>query len=95
VWLRRDRIVEVTDDGVQIAHLVDPVEGQPATVITVDGTSIPLTRHTRHRLEAGALTISEAEGGYVLSTTSPVPLEAALLYWHLMLGDYVRPLPIA
>ncbi len=94
-WLLPERIVEVTDRGEQIAHLAHLADGQPLAARTVDGRSLSLIKQSRHLLEADALTIKKVKGGYVLATTSPVPLEAALLYWHLMLGDYQRSLPFA
>lgn len=94
-WLKSERIVEVIDGGEQIAHLAHRADGQPLAAEAVDGTTLPLTRESRHLLAAGALTIKKAKGSFVLTTTSPVPLASALLYWHLMLGDYQRPLPIA
>ena len=91
-WLKSERIVEVTDGGEQIAHLTHLADGQPLAVKTVNGRSLTLTRQSRQLLETGALTIERVNGTYVLTTTSPVPLEAALLYWHLMLGDFQWPL---
>ena len=85
----------MTDGGEQIAYVTHLEDGHPLAVRTVDGGSLTLTRRSRHLLEAGALTIEKVNGSYVLTATSPVPLEAALLHWHLMLGDYQRPLPIA
>jgi hypothetical protein len=94
-WLKLERIVEVTDGSGQIAHLAHPADGQPLTAKTVGGTSLSLTRQSRHLLEAEVLTIKRTKRTYEMTATSPVPLEAALLYWHLMLGDYQRPLEIA
>ena len=87
-WLKSERIVEVTDGSEQIAYVTHLADGHPQEVRTVDGRSLTLTRRSRHLLESGVLTIDKVNGTYVLTTTSAVPLEAALLYWHLMLGDY-------
>ncbi len=66
-------------------------------VETADGRSLTIN-HSRRRLTAktklasgDALTITRARTRYLLTPTSPVPLEAALLHWHLMLGDYQVP----
>lgn len=70
---------------------------KPVEVETTDGRSLTLN-HSRSRLTAKTrqasgdmLTITRTRARYLLTPTSPVPLEAALLHWHLMLGDYQIP----
>lgn len=67
---------------------------KPAEVETADGRSVTLN-YSRSRLtektkqaSGDVLAITKTRGRYFLTPTSPVSLEAALLHWHLMLGDY-------
>jgi len=102
---RADRIVEVLEDGRQIAHLVNPdnralrlaplvaanlVALHPYEVMTASGESIAL-RHQFRRASGDMLTIKVSKGDYLFETTHIVPLEAALLHWHIMRGDFRDP----
>ncbi len=78
-WNIGDRIVEVKDGGEQIAYLEEEVK-------LADGRSI-----TIHPGWRDTFTIKNVKGNYVLTPTSPVPLEAALLDWHVLLGDFSLP----
>lgn len=105
-WKERDRVVEVRDGGEQIAYLANPKEEENLSkmlewlgvkrnkneVKTADEQSVTLQR-PRSLVTAGALTIKKVKGNYVLTPTSPVPLplEAALLHWHVRLGDFSGP----
>jgi hypothetical protein len=67
---------------------------KPVEVETSDGRSVTLN-HSRSRLTektkqafGDGLTITKKRARYLITPTSPVSLEAALLHWHLMLGDY-------
>lgn len=84
-WEWSDRIVEVTEGGEQIAYQVNlnPAAwhsgGLPMAVKLADGRIVT----------SEALTIKMVKGPrYLLTPASSIPLEAALLHWHIMLGDF-------
>lgn len=92
-WTRGDRVVEVKDDGgEQIAYLTNPVKTRNPEVKTTGEYSLTLKKKPLRGVWIGeALTIERGKGVYVLTPTSPVPLEAALLHWHVILGDFSVP----
>ena len=90
----QDRLIEAEVDGERIAHLAHLADARPVTAKTAGGVSMALTSQRRHIFEADGLTIRRHDEGFELDVTAPVPLEGALLFWHVMLGDYLRPVPI-
>ena len=67
---------------------------KPVEVETADGRSVTLS-HSRSRLtekspraSGDGLIITRKRARYLITPTSPVSLEATLLHWHLMLGDF-------
>jgi len=63
--------------------------GEHPEVITARGESVTLLRSKyRSRWTGGALTIEKVKRNYLVTPTSQVPLEAALLHWHLILEDW-------
>lgn len=104
-WAREDRVVDVSRDphgageAQLIATLANPSSWRllgSIEVTTADGESVTLTPQSvgRRFLSGPALTINKIQGGsYVFTPKTPVPLEAALLHWHIMLGDTRFPRP--
>lgn len=103
-WRREDRIVEVVGaspgvgEGEQIAYLANPSAWRllvSIQVTTADGQTVILVPQTvgRRFLTGDKLTIERTKEGYRLTPKSPVPLEAVLLHWHVMLGDIRVPRP--
>jgi hypothetical protein len=103
-WRREDRIVEVVTaspgagEGEQIAYLANPSAWRilgSIQVTTADGQTVILAPQTvgRRFLTGEKLTIEKIRAGYRLTPKSPVPLEAVLLHWHVMLGDIRVPRP--
>ena len=102
---REDRIVEAlraspegVDEGDRIAFLSQPSAWslmRPVTVETVDGLSVTLTPQSAGRrfLTGEMVSIRKVKGGYSLTPKSPVPYAAALVHWHVMLGDLRPPRP--
>jgi hypothetical protein len=101
-WRREDRIVEVVgvspgvNDGEQIAFLANPSAWRilgSNEVTTADGQSLILAPQTvgRRFVTGEKLTIKKIKGGYRFTPKTPVPLEAVLLHWHVMLGDIRVP----
>ena len=89
--------VEVKDGGEQIAYLAKEAgefRHRGAEVKTSGGNRLTLKKKPLRGIWIGeALTIRRGGWGAVwsLRPTSPVPLEAALLYWHVAIGDVVAP----
>ncbi len=103
-WRREDRIVEVVGvlpgggEGEQIASLANPSAWRifgSMEVTTADGLSVVVTPQTvgRRFVTGEKLTIKKLKRGYRLMPKAPVPLEAVLLHWHVMLGDIQVPRP--
>ena len=103
-WRREDRVVEVVrvspgvGDGEQIAFLANPSTWRilgSMEVRTADGLSVILAPQTvgRRFVTGEKLTIKKIKGGYRLPPNTPLPLEAVLLHWHVMLGDIRVPRP--
>jgi hypothetical protein len=103
-WRREDRIVEVVEaspgvgEGERIAYLANPSAWRllgSIQVTTADGQTVTLAPQTvgRRFVTGDKLTIERIKGGYRLTPKAPVPLEAVLLHWHIMLGDIRVPRP--
>ncbi len=102
-WDYRNRIVTVKDRDEQIAYFTNPdwiTTGrsfgrgrEEPEVVTASGESITLKHSYQwgegHMWTGEALTIKKVKRNYRLTPESPVPLEAALLHWHLILEDWV------
>ncbi len=91
-WTRRDRVVEVKDGGEQIAYLAkrpNVLGWGRAEVKTSGAYWLRLTKKPLIGIWTGeGLTIELVKGAYVLTPASPIPLEAALLHWHFILGEH-------
>jgi len=103
-WRREDRIVEVVGvspgggEGKRIAFLANPRAWRilgSNQVTTADGQSVILVPQTvgRRFVTGEKLIIKKIKGGYRFTPKTPVPLEAVLLHWHVMLGDIRVPRP--